>query len=193
MAEEQTAEVKTQKTDDDTAKWFALRDLKRVNAHDPAYMMLAREGFEVFTPMRWRVVKRLNKTRKEEVPVVQDLLFVHSTKHLLDPVITNTPTLQYRYVRGGGYKESIIVRDDEMNRFITAVQSSPSLRYYALDEVTADMIGRTVQICGGPLNGFEAPLMKVRGAKKKRIFVELKGFLAASVELTEFDYLQFVE
>lgn len=189
---EETVSKNMRLLDDDTLAWYAMRDLKRSNAIDPAYKMLKRKGFEVFTPMRPKIVQRKNTKRVEEVPVMQDLLFVHTTRKLLDPVEAVTPTLRYRFVKGGTYKEATIVRDEDMNRFITVVQSMPLLRYYALDEVTPDMIGCKVRIYGGPLDGLEVPLRKMRGSKKKHIFVEIPNCIAAVVELKEFDFLQIV-
>lgn len=173
--------------------WYAMRDLKRPNALEPAYKMLQEKGFKVFTPMRKKVVVRRNVRVTAEVPVIQDLLFVRTSRKDLDPVEAATPTLRYRFVKGGRYREATIVRDEDMDKFITAVESTPSLKYYALEDITPDMIGRRVRVHGGSLDGFEVPLRKMRGARKKRIFVEIPSFIAAEVVLEDFDYLQFVE
>lgn len=178
---------------DDDVAWYAMRDTKRPNALKPAYKMLTEKGFEVFTPMVQRVVKRHGRNEREEVPAIRDLLFVHDTRRNIDPIEAITPTLRYRFVKGGRYREATIVRDADMERFIAAVKSTPSPKYFQMGEITHDMIGRKVHVYGGPLNGLVAPLRKLRGAKKKRIFVELPNFLTVEVELTEFDYLQVVE
>lgn len=172
--------------------WYALRDLKRANALRPAYHRLLELGFEAFTPLKWQAVRRQGRTVREERPVISDLLFVRSTRPQLDPVVDAEPTLQYRFVRGGAYREAMTVRDVEMDAFIRAVRSVDSRRYYSPSELTPSMLGRTVRIVGGPLDGVEAPLLKLRGARTKRIVVEIPSLLAACVEVRDCDYLQIV-
>ena len=45
------------------------------------------------------------------------------------------------------------------------------------------MIGKKVKIIGGPLNGYEGNLLFIRGSRKKRLIVEIPGFLTAAVEV----------
>ena len=47
---------------------------------------------EVFVPMKWHLVTRKGIRIREEVPFVQDLLFVHETQNNLDAVVEKTPT-----------------------------------------------------------------------------------------------------
>ncbi len=77
-----------------------MRDLKRRTANTLAIHDLAKAGLEVFTPMTQMVMKIGGKLQRREVPVIQDLLFVHESKEKLDPIVEFSPTLQYRYQRG---------------------------------------------------------------------------------------------
>ena len=86
---------------DKQTQWFVLRDLKRPNAKLPAYKFLRNERFEVFVPMKTRVITRQGKKEIEEIPVIQDLLFVHADRESLDPLISKTETLQYRFICPG--------------------------------------------------------------------------------------------
>ena len=171
-------------------QWFVMRDLKRRNAKLPAYKLLESLGLQVFTPMVWRLVVRHGKRSREEVPFMQDLLFVHDTRQTVDPIIEKYGTVQYRYVRGG-YKIPMMVRESDMQRFIHAVESSENPRYYTPEEITSDMIGRKVRIVGGPLDGYEGCLQKMQGARIKRLFVELPNLLAAAVEVQS-EYIQVI-
>lgn len=125
----------------DRLKWFVMRDLKRCNARLPAYRLFKELGIEAFTPMVWKLSVRHGKRCREKVPFMQDLLFVHDTRHSIDSVVESYNTIQYRYVRGG-YRIPMTVRDADMQRFIHAVESSESPRYYTPDEISSDMIGR---------------------------------------------------
>lgn len=176
---------------DEQAAWFVLRDLKRSNAKQPAYKILKEKHFEVFTPMKWHLTMRQGKRMREEIPFIQDLLFVHSKRYDLDPVVANIPTLQYRYVRGGNYCEPMLVPNDDMERFIHAVGSSTSPQYYLPEEITSAMYGRRIHIVGGPLDGYEGNLLTTRGSKTKRLIVELSGILAVGVEVNP-EYIQFI-
>ena len=118
-----------------TDNWFILRDLTRPNAKRPAYRLLEEKGIEIFTPMRWRLVERKGKRIREEVPLLHDLLFAHTTRTCMDPIVEEISTLQYRYLRGG-YRKPMTVGHAEMNRFIHAVHSDDSPRYFLVEELT---------------------------------------------------------
>ena len=163
--------------------WFALRDLTRRNAKCPGYKLLGEEeGLEVFTPMHRRPTVRQGVRGWEEVPFMQDLLFVRDTRGRLDPIIGKTETLQYRFVRGG-YRKPMTVPDEDMERFILAVRSSTNPRYYRPEELTPEMYGRRVRIIGGSLDGYEGHLLSSRGSKVRRLLVELPNYLTAAIEI----------
>lgn len=176
--------------ENDRLQWFVMRDLKRRNAKMPAYKLFDNLKIRFFTPMVWRLVTRHGKRIKEEVPFIQDLLFVHGTRQAVDPIVEKYDTVQYRYVRGG-YKIPMTVRETDMQRFIDAVNSTENPQYYKPEEITPDMIGRKVRIVGGPLDGYEGNLQKMQGARTKRLFVELPNLLAAAVEVQP-EYILFL-
>lgn len=111
MATEVVAETAAEASPAEGLSWFVMRDLKRANAKHPAYCQLQEAGFEVFTPMTTRISIRAGKRVREDVPFVRDLLFVHTTRDNLDPIVSRTATLQYRYVKGGRYLEAMTVRE----------------------------------------------------------------------------------
>ena len=154
-----------------TDNWFVLRDLTRPNAKRPAYRLLEEKGIEVFTPMRWQLVERKGKRIREEV-----------TRTCMDPIVEEISTLQYRYLRGG-YRKPMTVGHAEMNRFIRAVHSDDSPRYFLVEELTSAMYGRMIRIEGGPLDGYEGRLLSIRGSRVKRLIVEIPGLLVAAVEV----------
>lgn len=171
--------------------WYVMRDLKRPNAKEPAYRLLEKEEYEVFTPMKWQLVVKQGIRVRKKIPFIQDLLFVHDTRARLDLVVEKTPTLQYRYARGGAYRDPMTVPDANMERFILAVNTSDSPKYYLPEEITPEMYGRKIRIVGGPLNGYEGSLLTTRGSKVKRLLVELPRFLSVAVEVHP-EYIQLV-
>ena len=127
---------------------------------------------------------------REEVPLIQDLPFVHETQDNLDAIVEKTPTLQYRWLCNT-WREPMFVAYTDMERFILAVDATESPRYYLPEEITPVMYGRKIRIEGGPLNGYEGRLLTTRGSKVKRLLVELEGFLSVGVEVDP-EYIQLI-
>ncbi len=163
--------------------WYAMRDLTRPNAKLPAYMMLAQEGLEVFTPMKEQLKIKDGKRTREHVPILHDLLFVHGLRDDIDPIVNKTKTLQYRYKKGVQHTP-ITIEENEMQRFIHAVRASEQPKYFLPGELTSDMYGNQVRIIGGPLDTYDGKLLKLRGSKKRYLIVELKGLLSVGVEVS---------
>ena len=162
--------------------WFVMRDLKRSNAKMPAYQMLGNMGIKVFTPMVWKVVVRHGKRIPQEVPFMQDLLFVHESYKVLSPIVERVGTLQFRFLRDGK-RTPMTVRDADMDRFIKAVEAAENPCFYAPNDIKPSMVGKYVRIIGGLLNGYEGRLLKLQGSRVKRLFVELPNLLTAAVEV----------
>ena len=167
---------------DEDTRWYVMRDLKRVNAKQPAYMELKGMGMEVFVPMKQHLKMKKGVRVREEVPFIPDLLFVHEARTNLDLAVEKTPTLQYRWLRNT-WREPMTVADKDMERFIKAVSSTEFPQYYLPEEVTPEMYRRRIRIVGGTLDGYEGRLLTTRGSKVRRLLVELKGFLAVGVEV----------
>lgn len=177
---------------DEDRHWFVLRDLKRQYSKLPAYKQLEEAGVHVFTPLTPRIRITGGKRTRVVVPVIPDLLFAHSTRAELDPIVARTDTLQYRFRRGGKYCEPMTVPPVDMACFIAAVGSAPSVRYYQPSEVTPDMVGARIRlICDGPLDGYTGHLLKLRGTARRHLLVQLPGLLTAAVEVSP-SYIQLL-
>ncbi len=172
--------------------WFVMRDLKRRNSNILAIHVLAKAGREVFTPMTQMIMTIGGRRQRREVPVIQDLLFVHEAREILDPFVAKFPTLQFRYLFGKTKNEPMTVRDGEMERFIFAVNNTEMPLYYKPGEISETMYGKKVRIMGGMLDQYEGRLLSVKGMRKRRLIVELPGLITAAVEI-EPDYIQIVK
>lgn len=140
--------------------------------------------------MKWHLVTRKGMRIREEVPFIQDLLFVHETQNNLDTVVEKTPTLQYRWLRGT-WREPMTVADRNMEHFIRAVNATESPSITCRKRLSQPCTGRKIRIEGGPLSGYEGSLLTTRGSKVKRLLVELEGFLAVGVEVAP-EYIQLI-
>lgn len=168
---------------DDDKKWYVMRDLKRRTAKVLAIHELADAGFEVFTPMTQMVMTIGGRRQRKDVPVIQDLLFIHESKPKLDVFVDSCPHLQYRYVRGRSINDPMSVSDAEMQRFIRAVTATETPLYYRPEEITEAMKGKEMRIVGGLLDGMEGRLLSIKGMRKRRLIVEIPDCLVAAVEV----------
>lgn len=168
----------------DGGQWFVMRDFKKSNAKSPAYKELPKLGVRCFTPMHWVVTERSGRKKREYVPLIQNLLFIYGKRETLDPIVARTDKLQYQFVRGAGPNTPMVVPTPEMERFIKAVNNDESPVYFTPSEMRPEMIGKTVVINGGPLNGYSGRLLSVKGSKKRRLLVEIKNFVTAAVEVS---------
>ncbi len=176
---------------DTEPRWYALRDLKRANSLTPAFRQLSDAGIEVFTPLKWVFTTRHGKRIRREVPIISDLLFAHDSRERLDGIVAKTPTLQYRYKRGGSYCEPIVVPDADMEQFIEAVRATEHPRFYSAEELGSLLCGRDIRIKGGVMDGYEGKLLTVRGSKTKRLLLQLPNLLAVSIEIDD-EYIQIL-
>lgn len=170
--------------------WYVMRDLKRANAKHHAFQLFQEKNIEVFTPMKSRLRVIGGKKVRQEVPYIPDLLFVRENREILDAIVEEISTLQYRWLRNK-YREPMTVSDAEMERFIRAVSASEMPKYYLPEEITPEMLNRTIRIVGGPLDGYEGTLLTTRGSKVKRLLVEIPQLLAVGVEVNP-EYIQFI-
>lgn len=163
-------------------QWFVMRDLERGNAKQPAYKLLGELKIRFFTPMVWKLRIRQGKRVRQQVPFMPDLLFVYDSRKVLDPLVEQIATLQYRFVKGGNH-QPMTVRNADMERFIRAVDAMNNPCFYTPEEINPDMLGKKVRIVGGLLDGYEGCLQKMQGSRIKRLFVELPNLLTAAVEV----------
>ena len=172
-------------------QWFVMRDLKRRTSNSLAVHELTKAGLEVFTPMMQMIMTIGGRRQRRDVPVIQDLLFVHESKDTLDPFVEIYPRLQYRYQHGKTKDEPMTVRDKDMERFIFAISHSEMPLFYRPGELTKTMYGKPVRIIGGLFNDYIGHLLSVKGMRKRRIIVELPNLLAVAVEVQP-EFIQLV-
>lgn len=160
-----------------------MRDLKRRNSNTLAIHDLENEGLEVFTPMTQMIMTIGGHRQRRNVPVIQDLLFVHEAREILEPFVAKFPTLQFRYLFGKTKNEPMVVRNEEMERFMFAINNTDTPIYYKPGEITDAMYGKKVRIMGGMLDQYEGRLLSVKGMRKRRIILELPGLITAAVQV----------
>lgn len=171
------------------AEWFVMRFL--YNDQPQVRTLLAQKGFETFCPMKQILTFRCGRKVREFVPAIRDLFFVHSLKSELDPYVARFANFQYRYKTGGKYREPLTVPEKQMNDFIAITGQAVNPLYFSPQELDLAK-GSRIRLIGGPMDGYEAILLKVKGARAKRMIVDIPDTLYAAVEVKP-DYIQLLD
>ena len=143
-------------------------------------------GIENFIPMRYQAVrKRTGTIVREFRPAVHNLIFVRGTKQCVSQAKRTVSWLQWLTRPENGRNIPLTVPDLDMERFIAVTGTcNEHLIYLRPDEVDLRK-GTPVRILGGPFNGLEGTFVKVKGSRKKRVVVMLKGIVGvAMTEIT---------
>lgn len=160
--------------------WYVMRFL--FNHRGNTMQQIEKRKMTFFTPMH--TVKRLrgNRTVERDEPVIRSLLFIHSDYRSICELRQSNSYLQFRYVRGGGMHQPMIVKKKEMEEFI-------HFSTYGEDPVFFDASnenfrkGDRIRILRGPLSGHEAILKKLPGKRARRAVVDIEGVLAVGVKV----------
>lgn len=165
--------------DDDRIVWFAMsapyrRELK-------AKERLEGMGIESFVPMTKAIVERRGTKRRETVPAIHNLIFVHTTKNIIKQAKQGIEYLQYRTKPCNGKNTPIIVPDREMEQFITITNARmEEITYLQPDEIDIKK-GTKVRIHGGTFNGTEGIFVKIKGKRNRRVVVLIEGLAAVAI------------
>ena len=165
--------------DDDRIVWFAMsapyrRELK-------AKERLEGMGIECFVPMTKSIVERRGTKRRETVPAIHNLIFVHTTKNIIKQAKQGIEYLQYRTKPCNGKNTPIIVPDREMEQFITITNARmEEITYLQPDEIDIKK-GTKVRIHGGTFNGTEGIFVKIKGKRNRRVVVLIEGLAAVAI------------
>lgn len=160
--------------------WYVMRSIFKTELKTKA--KLDQAGIRAFIPMS-RSVKITNGRKSTiHVPVVRNLLFVYSDQKTLAPFLTADSKFQYTFRRGGQENEPLVVPDHQMQQFINAVELSERPLYFTPADLNIAK-GTKIRIIGGPLDGTVGMFMKVKGARTKRLVIELSDNLAVAVDI----------
>lgn len=160
--------------------WYVMRFL--YNHRSNTRERLATAGIETFIPMRQEIRNVRGRKVRINVPVIRSLLFVRSTPAALAPYLETDNYFQFQYRRGGRRAEPLIVPDDQMEQFVRAVEQAARPLYFTPRELDIAR-GTRVRVLGGPFDGMEGVFLKVKGARSKRLVIELPDTLAVAVEI----------
>ena len=171
-------------------QWFAMRATYRRGMQIKG--LLDQKGINSFIPMRYEIHLKNGHRRRELVPVIRDIVFVHTTQSELQRIKYGIPYFQYMMdIRNG---EKIIVPDEQMRRFHCCGRylMTNRLFFFSPDEVNLRK-GTKVRITGGQFEGYEGVFVKVKGSRDRRVVISLQGILALAMATLSPDLIEVIE
>lgn len=173
--------------------WFAMRATYGRNME--VKKKLDEAGFESFVPMRYVVsLDRRGRKIKKFVPVVRDLVFIRTDQATMYSLKQQFESLRNIYIPSEeGRKRVVIVTDDQMDSFMKVTKTlSDGLLFFTPDEVNLSK-GVKVRIHGGQFNGLEGTFVKVKGARDKRVVVEVSGVIVVATCSLKCDLIEVLK
>lgn len=157
--------------------WFAMRATygRTLKARE----FLSEKGIKTFVPMRYAAEVTGMRSVKKLVPVMPNIIFVYTEPNVIKEVKKKADYLQY--ITNGRTGDKITVPIKDMERFIAACGTyDEHLLWLHENDINIEK-GKSVRITGGIFKGQEGILMKVKGARDKRVVVIIKGVMAVAL------------
>ncbi|SHJ76190.1 UpxY family transcription antiterminator [Bacteroides stercorirosoris] len=186
METEKDTEKETEK---ESEIWYAMRATYR--REPDAMRLLEKENLGCFVPMQYKISLKKGRKVRALVPVVHNLLFVHARPSDVKRVKSRVSYLQYITDTRSGQK--IIIPDSEMQRFIAVAGTyNDHLLYFQPDELNLSK-GTKVRVIGGDFAGQEGVFLKVKGARDRRVVVEIQGVIAVAMATIHPDLIEVIK
>lgn len=176
---------------EDDLKWWAMSAV--FNRSLLAASSLDALGVEHFVPKRYVVRTVGGKKQRDLVPAVCNLLFIRTTVSGIRGLKAQFPYLQYLIRREAGRGYPIVVPTDQMRDFIRVAETYDDGNLYFTPEELDLCRGRRVRIHGGVLDGVEGILLKVKGARDRRVVISLDNVMSVAAATIHPDLIEILE
>ena len=171
--------------------WFAMSAPYRRELI--AKEFLDSKGIECFVPMKEALVERRDGTkRRQMLPAIHNLVFVHTTKETIRHLKQGVNFLQYCTRPSGGKNVPIIVPDSQMQQFIAITNAgNENITYLRPEEVDIKK-GTRVRVHGGAFDGTEGYFVKVQGKRSRRVVMLIEGITAVALTEISTDFIEII-
>ena len=155
--------------------WYAIR--VTFNREMKGKDDLDLRGIECCVPMKYVMGTRRGRRVKKLVPSIHNLIFFHIEPSLMKEYKATTK-LPIRYIMNPATKKPVVVPEREMNNFIAVAGTYEEQLEYITPKPGQFTRGDRVRILGGPFEGAEGVLQRVKGSS--RVVVMIKGLVAVA-------------
>ena len=169
--------------------WYAMRATYR--REPDAIRLLEKEKLGCFVPMQYKISIKKGKKVRALVPVIHNLVFVHARPSELKRVKSQVTYLQY--ITDTRSNQKIIIPDNDMQRFIAVAGTyNDQLMYFQPNELNLSK-GTKVRVTGGDFEGQEGVFLKVKGARDRRVVIEVQGIIAVAMATIHPDLIEVIK
>lgn len=163
--------------------WFAARtrDKQEYIIRDS----LEKLGIEYFLPTHYVLRQLKYRKKRVEVPVIRNLIFVHTTKQIACDV-SNKYHVQLFYMKDLLTHGMLVVPDKQMADFMYVMNLDPDGVRFDKKPLT---VGARVQIIEGKFCGLEGELLST--SNRVYVVIRLEGVLTASIKVLK-DHLRVI-
>lgn len=178
--------------DDPQILWFAMSAPYRRELKARDYLQA--KGVECFIPMVPTILQKRNGVKSRQlVPAIHNLIFVHTSKSIIQELKRGVDYLQYRTTPKNGKNIPIIVPDKQMQQFIAVTQAvGEELTYLRPEEVDIEK-GAKVRIHGGAFDGTEGIFVKIHGKRNPRVVLLIQGVVAVAMAEISAEYIEVIK
>ncbi|MBQ8694422.1 MAG: UpxY family transcription antiterminator [Bacteroidaceae bacterium] len=172
--------------------WFAMSAPYRRELKAKEYLQA--KGIECFVPMVNALVeKRCGAKIRKQVPAIHNLIFVHTSKNVIQEIKRGVDYLQYRTMPRDGKNIPIIVPDRQMQQFITVTQTTNEELIYMRPEEVNIAKGTKVRVHGGAFDGTEGVFVKIQGKRKPRLVLFIQGVAAVALAEISTEFIEIIK
>lgn len=134
---------------------------------------------ENFIPMHYKFVERKGQTIRVLVPVINNLVFVKTSRSVLNKVKTDVESrIPVRYMMDRARNEPMVVPDIQMNNFLNVAKTYGDQLIYLDSSEVLFRRGDRVRITEGPLAGVIGEFLRIRG--DRRVVVSVDGLISVA-------------
>lgn len=174
---------------ENTTLWFAMSAPYRRELI--AKEFLDQKGINCFVPMKEALVERRGGVkRRQMIPAIHNLIFVHTTKETIKDLKQGVNFLQYCTRPQNGKNVPITVPEQQMQQFIAITNSkNENLTYLRPEEVDIKK-GTKVRVHGGVFDGTEGYFVKLQGKRSRRVVMLIEGITAVALTEISTDFIE---
>lgn len=161
-------------------KWYAIRVTYGREMKLKKY--LESHQIESFVPMRYE--NDQHKKVKSLVPAIHNLIFIHASKAVLDPIKTRIERhIPIRYIIDRSTNLPLVVPDKEMDNFIIVAGTCNEQLIYLPQMNGKFKQGDKVRVIGGLFTGVEGEIKRIK--RNRRVIVTIKGLITVATAYIE--------
>lgn len=172
--------------------WFAMSAPYRRELKAKEYLQA--KGIECFVPMVNALVeKRSGAKIRKQIPAIHNLIFVHTSKNVIQEIKRGVDYLQYRTMPREGKNIPIIIPDRQMQQFIAVTQTTNEELIYMRPEEVNIAKGTKVRVHGGAFDGTEGVFVKIQGKRKPRVVLLIQGVAAVALAEISTEFIEIIK